>query len=631
MRFTPVLFTTCLFVFSTQAVDAQSIRVDRISSFVDSTGTLGIQQVMSPRMQSKFVASRALAKDLPTWLLLEFPSNIRKGQYCIDLVLTETIELYYVDSSEGTDSIKVVRSGSFVPPSERSIGHPRTSCFLLNEGNQVVYVRIPPMEVSGRQIPDLEFSPYGKLKSDFDAVMNVTFVVSGGMLIIIVCSFFLWFFLADTSFLFFGTYLVCFYLMVNKSFLTILLGDAYPAIFLNRVANQVFFIMGPLTFALFSWVYFRIRLSSLIWRIVFISSIAFSAVCFILATFDYGVSTLAILFYNLVALVIVCAIAARRYFLDKWGPAGYFLAGISIPLVVAILIVAHNLDLIVINQLQMLANFSMLVFCFILGVGVVQRYRESARERLQKEREAELLRIKSAELEDLNQTKDKLLSVLSHDLRGPVGNLSAILSLLSQRGMTAEEFHSVSDKLKTDVETTYSMLEEVLQWVKSQREGIVVHPVSFVLKDVVDEVINVSSSQSNAKNIRVNVETHGSVTAFADRDHISIVLRNLISNAIKFSPQDSEIIITITSGDNNSTVMIKDSGTGLNPSDVQKILMHEKVIGTQGTRGEKGTGLGLHLCQEFIAYNNGVFHLASEKGSGTTAGFTILSSQRHVS
>lgn len=585
----------------------------RAQTFVDSTGALTVADLR----QRTFTNSTLLSSEYPTWVVIQVPTGLKAGRYCIDFGTAENVEVYYKESK--------VYSGNLVLPSKRSIpGDPRTACISIDDDTRTIYVRFPPAGLRGQQLMKHTIRPYEEVVSEFNAGQNMALIITGGMLVIIACAFVMFYFLNDVAFFYFGIYVTAFYVMVNKNLLVTFLGDVWPSFFLNHIINQSLFIIAPVSFLVFSYVYFKIRDKSKAWRLSFTVSFALGVLCFLVVVFgESNLSTLLILFYNLIALIVPLITAIHCYFVKKWRPAGYFVAGISVPLLVAFMIVAHNLHLIFVDRLDLYADFSMLVLCFVLGLGVVQRHSQSKLDQRNQEKEAEFHRLKSESLEELNETKDKLLSVLSHDLRGPVGNLRAILSLLSARAMSNEEFVQVSARLRTDVETTYSMLEEVLQWVKSQREGIVTRPTNFDLNVLVSDVVSMSSAQANAKRISIVVDHNSEITAFADRDHISIVLRNLLGNAIKFSPEEGVVRLSIDSDEQYAMVMIKDRGVGIPAEDVDKIIRHEKVTGTRGTQGEKGTGLGLLLCQEFITYNNGTFLLESTEGHGTTTGFTI--------
>jgi len=594
-------FLSPLFLILSPGVRAQSLPVEQIKTFVDSTGTLSIDDILRPETLSKFSTSRELASHHSTWVAIKMPAGTGPGKYCIDFILPVDLEVFYIHH----DSVIARQSGPLVRPSLRSFpSQPLVSCFDIDDKNHSIYMKVPPAVFKGREIADLKYTTYEKMESQTERLAMIYLLMAGSILIVFVIALTMWIFLKDRVFMFFGIYVIFFYLSINKAFITSLFGDLLPQVFLNPSINQLFFICSPLAFLWFAWVYMKMDMSTK-WRIPFLISLPFALICIILAFTNPSVSTIPILFFNFGAMVLVTVLAYKRYHREKWRPAGYFLTAMLVPLVVSVVIVLVNLELITFKHLQMLGDISMLSFCLILGVGVVQRYRNSS------------------ELENLNDTKDKLLSVLAHDLRGPVGNLNAIMSMLSDKAMSPDEFHMLSGKLKTDVAGAYDMLEGVLHWVNSQRNGIVVRPSNFDIGGLIKEVATIGAAQATAKKIRIVVDKKENISVYADRDHVNIIIRNFLSNAIKFSPENSEIGISFIKTDNQVSVTIQDQGVGLSDEDVRKILRKEKIGGARGTKGEKGIGLGLLLCQEFISYNNGTFYFSSEKDRGTTAGFTI--------
>jgi two-component system, sensor histidine kinase and response regulator len=237
-----------------------------------------------------------------------------------------------------------------------------------------------------------------------------------------------------------------------------------------------------------------------------------------------------------------------------------------------------------------------------------------------------LLSEQAKKLADMNSTKDKLLSVLSHDLRAPIGNLRSILSLLTRQAVTPDEFRDISEKLRYDVDVAYHMLDDVLNWVKSQYAGIVPHPVNFRLRDVIHEVIHISMPLGSEKQVKVELHTSGDDMVYADRDHVHIIVRNLLSNAIKFTAPATTVTVTTLSSGTHVEVRIRDKGIGLPETIVNKIMNGIQVESTRGTRGEKGTGLGLLLSREFVALNGGTLAFESQSGQGTTVSFTLQAS-----
>jgi signal transduction histidine kinase len=229
----------------------------------------------------------------------------------------------------------------------------------------------------------------------------------------------------------------------------------------------------------------------------------------------------------------------------------------------------------------------------------------------------------SAELQQLNETKDKIFAIIGHDLRSPINSLRSILALLNNQHITKEEFALFSVKLQRSVENIHFTLTNLLQWAKRQMENITPQPTEINLFELAQENINLLHETAQNKNLVLLNQLDTKIVAFADKDQISLVLRNLISNAIKFTPENNIITIggelTLT----NCLVFVKDTGIGMRGELLENLFTSHST--TYGTKGEKGTGLGMVLCKDFIDKNGGNIWAESTLGKGTTIYFTLLS------
>jgi PAS domain S-box-containing protein len=240
---------------------------------------------------------------------------------------------------------------------------------------------------------------------------------------------------------------------------------------------------------------------------------------------------------------------------------------------------------------------------------------------------AEKRRRKSeAELKEANASKDKILSIIGHDLVGPIGTQKSILDMLIEDvdEFSREEILQLLKTMKPSLDATFSMIENLLSWARIMRRSIKPNLQPGNIAEVVKKSFDLLGQQAAQKNIRLHYEGEDKVNAVFDKNLMDIVIRNLISNAIKFSFPDSEIRVSVQSSENGVTVRVKDQGTGLTPDQVRKILKEtEKLESQPGTRKEKGTGLGLVVVKEFIRMNNGQLQVESQPGKGTTFSFTL--------
>lgn len=226
------------------------------------------------------------------------------------------------------------------------------------------------------------------------------------------------------------------------------------------------------------------------------------------------------------------------------------------------------------------------------------------------------------ELEQLNQVKDKFFSIISHDLRSPMNALSGILNLMEGDNISREEFSTLTKELRTQFNHTRTLINNLLDWALFQMDKLKIQPEKIELSGLVDENFNLLSSM-HLKEMKLVNKVPANTYGWGDLNMLNLVLRNLILNAIKFSKAGGNIEISATEKDGLITIGVRDFGVGIQP-EVQKILF-EKTMGysTRGTANEKGTGLGLILCKEFVEKNGGTIWLESEVGKGSTFYFTL--------
>jgi two-component system sensor histidine kinase/response regulator len=229
---------------------------------------------------------------------------------------------------------------------------------------------------------------------------------------------------------------------------------------------------------------------------------------------------------------------------------------------------------------------------------------------------------KSFELSRLNTTKDKLFSIIGHDFRSPLQSLKGLLELINRQNLSQQEFTHYSRDLTNKIDSMYANLNNLLNWSVMQLQGIQTKPKTIDLLSLTNEVMALYMEVSRQKRVTLSNQVEMDSFAFADQDHIHLVLRNLISNAIKFTPASGTVNIYSVQNENDIEISIQDSGIGISAKDLEKLFVKETLWSVNGTNNEKGLGLGLLLCKEFIEKNNGRLYVTSEVGKGTT--FTFL-------
>lgn len=223
------------------------------------------------------------------------------------------------------------------------------------------------------------------------------------------------------------------------------------------------------------------------------------------------------------------------------------------------------------------------------------------------------------ELQKLNQLKDRIFSIMAHDLRGPLLNLAEVLKMTTDDTISPEEFKLLSPALTKDITYTADLLENILHWSRSQLKGYSINREFFDLKDLIKAEVNYHLKSAAYKKIEIiqSVETEGISLVYADLVMMQMVIRNLLSNAIKFCHSQCEIdICSSYLDDEYADITISDNGVGISNENIQKIFNGENAS-SRGTQNEKGTGIGLMVCWDFMERNEGTIILESEVGEGT--------------
>lgn len=231
---------------------------------------------------------------------------------------------------------------------------------------------------------------------------------------------------------------------------------------------------------------------------------------------------------------------------------------------------------------------------------------------------------KNKQLEELNAIKNKLLSIIGHDLRSPVSTLKGFVDLLKASAITPEQISYFSGKMSESLEGTYYLLENLLNWAKSQMEGMQPDARQFDLGTVIRRNMELAKHRAGAKNITLQSQgIENPPPVYADEVMIDMVIRNLVDNALKFSRGGDTVTITAGNKGRDTLITVGDTGVGIPPEAQTKIFSTTLTHTTMGTSREKGSGLGLSLCKELVEKNGGTIRFASEPGKGTTFIITL--------
>ena len=247
----------------------------------------------------------------------------------------------------------------------------------------------------------------------------------------------------------------------------------------------------------------------------------------------------------------------------------------------------------------------------------------------QLERQKRKLESTNRDLVEAINARNRLFSIIGHDVRAPMGYTRQALEMIIENPeMAREDREDLLKMIANSSEVTYNLLDNLLVWGRSQTGKLKASPVPFKLKDLVDESLELVNIGLMEKSLKVEVYVSEDHFLEADRDQLYIVIRNLLSNAIKFTPENGSIYISSKKQKAEVVISIRDTGIGIPEAIVAKLFDSRAHVSTDGTRGEKGSGLGLKICQEIIQTNQGWMKIESESASGTTILIGIRSARK---
>lgn len=229
---------------------------------------------------------------------------------------------------------------------------------------------------------------------------------------------------------------------------------------------------------------------------------------------------------------------------------------------------------------------------------------------------------KYKEVKKLNQMKDKIFSVISHDLRGPIGTIKSCTDLIIDNEFNDEK-EEIIEIIGRQSSSVFNTLENLLSWALSQQDSILFNAQKQAINKSIKDNIQLLDEIAAKKKIKISNQVAENHSATFDLNLISTVIRNLLTNAIKFTPVDGEITINAIEDESYHTVSISDTGIGISSERIDTIFDKASYETTFGTESEKGSGLGIRLCQEFIEMHKGKMWVKSELGKGSEFYFSI--------
>jgi signal transduction histidine kinase len=239
------------------------------------------------------------------------------------------------------------------------------------------------------------------------------------------------------------------------------------------------------------------------------------------------------------------------------------------------------------------------------------------------------LRRQRLALESANATKDRFFSIVAHDMRGAFNSVFAYADIMAEQVTQTgpDSLRQTSDKLSECVENAYRLLQNLLQWARIQRGQMEFQPRNLNLHDLIADILTLTGGHREKKRITAENRIPPDTLAWGDEQMLHTVFRNLVTNAVKFTPIGGQIAVRAESEGGHHRILVEDSGVGIDPEHLDRLFRIDVKHQATGTDGETGTGLGLALCHELVVKNGGEILIASQPGEGTAVSVTLPKSE----
>ncbi len=228
-----------------------------------------------------------------------------------------------------------------------------------------------------------------------------------------------------------------------------------------------------------------------------------------------------------------------------------------------------------------------------------------------------------SQLQELNKVKEKMLAIIAHDLRSPLSSMQTVLYLIREEDLSVQEIREMTADLEVSISQNISMMDNMLAWAREQMSGLEVDLETIQAREMVEDIFDNLKIQAQNKGIALHNNVSEDVSVKTDVNLLKLILRNLVSNSIKFSRQGDDISVHSRIGSSGEIIFeVRDTGIGI-PEEKQQVIFSSESESRLGTKDEKGSGLGLQLCKEFVEKQDGEITIQSAEGEGTTFSFTL--------
>lgn len=316
-------------------------------------------------------------------------------------------------------------------------------------------------------------------------------------------------------------------------------------------------------------------------------------------------------------LIFMLVAGLIAYYIDKYEPAKYFITANALLVIGAILFILREMSLVEDNfYTRYILQIGFVIQVIIFALGLASRYN---RTRVT----VQLLEESKEQLSQLNSVKDKLFSIISHDLRNPLATMQSFLKLITKHHekLNEEEKKKMIKEAQDSLDYLNELLYNVLQWSKSQMQLLAFNPEKLKAKTALEKNIRLLYLQAHMKQVQIEQSISEAHFIYADKEMLDFILRNLISNAIKFSHKNSTIQLITEQDEQHIYIHVIDEGIGMSSQTLEQLQTASLSNSRRGTAKERGTGLGLLICKEFIAKHKGELVIAQREIKGSQ--FTV--------
>lgn len=617
----------------------------RMSHLLDGSGTLDFDQVRTLPFEPLPNAAKSPSYGFdrrPHWFKFSLKNDSDERDWRMEIPYAPLDRIdFFLQPDSGSVWLHRI-NGDVFPIGRRDLPHRQPIFkFTIRPGQaKTVFLRV--QTISSVQVPVILWTPEEfQIASYKTQLLNGLFY--GAMFVMIMYQLFLFLSIRDRSTLYYVFTLVS---MAN----VIAFFQGYTFLFLHPshpgYNDDFAALSGPLFVlcsALLTRSFLNIRqFSRILDNLLIINTSLNMMAGLLMLYFMRQISYMYLHVFVLVHCGIVLASAAYCLY-RKFRPALYYLLAWVTLLLAAVAFTMGNLGLapgyLGTNYQGLMIGCILQVLLISLALGerwnVLVKENERAKElelkrgqednvRLEREVRSRTLEIQqqNEKLEELNRIKDKLFSVVSHDIKAPLSSLKLSLALTKLKKLSQEEFTTISTEIESHLDQTTNFIQNLLQWAKFQLRGEVVKPARLDMNAMIDETLMLLDHDIRQKGISVGSDVPQGFYAYADHVMIQSVLRNLVTNALKFTPPGGRIEVSGKIEEDQIVISVSDTGVGISPASRDTLFTLESLT-TPGTEQETGTGLGLVLCKEFIEKNNGRIWFESEPNEGTTFIFSL--------